>query len=197
MGSDSFISLLSCPSALVGECPVADVQMGGVTVTCLIDTGSMVSTITESFFNDHFRVLGCDQLRSCGWLQLKAANGLDIPYRGYLELDVEVLGKVLPSIGVLVVQDPPDSRLKTNKDSVPGLIGMNVLRCCLQEFFCQDGASLFTSWVNSPSHLGTCLISVSTLRGLFYVWCSRQGFDCPWVLYLCSSWIFKVCVSHL
>lgn len=151
MGSDSFISFLSCPSALVGECPVADIQMGGVTVTCLIDTGSMVSTITESFFNDHFRVLGCDQLRSCGWLQLKAANGLDIPYRGYLELDVEVLGKVLPSIGVLVVQDPPDSRLKTNKDSVPGLIGMNVLRCCLQEFFCQDGASLFTSGLTVPA----------------------------------------------
>ncbi|KAG1928789.1 interleukin-1 receptor accessory protein-like 1-A, partial [Pimephales promelas] len=102
MGSHSFTSLFPCPSALVGECPVADVRMNG----------------------------------------LKAANGLDIPYRGYLELDVEVLGKVLPSIGVLVVQDPPESRLKTSKDSVPGLIGMNVLRCCLQEVLTAPGSSI-------------------------------------------------------
>lgn len=124
---------------------MADVKMGGVTVTCLVDTGSMVSTITESFFQEHFQALGQDQLRSCGWLQLKAANGLDIPYRGYFELDIEVLGKVLPSIGILVVEDPPDSRSKAKKDAVPGLIGMNVLRGCLREMFCQGGSSLFTS----------------------------------------------------
>lgn len=100
-------------------------------VTCLVDTGSMVSTITETYFNKHFQALGQDQLHSCGWLQLKAANGLDIPYRGYLELDVEVLGKVLPSIGILVVQDPPDLGTREKKDPVSGLVGMNVLRCCL------------------------------------------------------------------
>lgn len=61
-------------------------------------------------------------------------------------MDVEVLAKVLPSIGVLVVQDPSESRSKTKKDSVPGLIGMNILRGCLKEFFCQDGTSLVTSF---------------------------------------------------
>lgn len=88
--------------------------------------------------------MGQDQLRSCGGLQLKAANGLDIPYRGYLEWDVEVLGNVFPSMGILVVQDPPDSAVKTKKDITPGLVGMNVLQCCLQEMFCQAGTRLFT-----------------------------------------------------
>lgn len=91
---------------------MADVKMEGVPIACLVDTGSMVSTVTESFFKEHFQVQGQDQLRSCGWLQLKAASGLDIPYRGYLELDLEVLGKVLPSVGILVVHDPPDSGSK-------------------------------------------------------------------------------------
>ncbi|KAK7918908.1 hypothetical protein WMY93_010192 [Mugilogobius chulae] len=48
----------------------------------------MVSTITESFFREHFEPWGPDRLRSCHWLQLRAANGLEIPYIGYLELDV-------------------------------------------------------------------------------------------------------------
>lgn len=119
--------------------------MGGVVVKCLVDTGSMVSTITEAFFKEHFQALGQEQLRSCGWLQLKAANGLDIPYRGYLELDVEVLGKVLPSMGILVVQDTLDTATREKKNAVPGLVGMNILRGCLQEMFCQEGPRLFTS----------------------------------------------------
>lgn len=34
----------------MGTCPVLSVIMGGVAVPCLIDTGSMVTTVTESFF---------------------------------------------------------------------------------------------------------------------------------------------------
>lgn len=97
---------------------MVDVKMGGVMVTCLVDTGSMVSTITETLFKEHFQLLGQDQLRSFGWLQLKAAYGLDIPYRDYLELDVEAMS---------------------------GLVGINILQGCLQEMFRQDSPSLFTS----------------------------------------------------
>ena len=42
----------------VGECPVATVRLGGVDVPCLLDSGSEVSTITEEFFNEHFRPQG-------------------------------------------------------------------------------------------------------------------------------------------
>ena len=59
-----------------------DASIGGVSVSCLVDTGSMVSTITESFFQEQFAHL--DRLRSCHWLQLRAANGLAIPHIGYL-----------------------------------------------------------------------------------------------------------------
>lgn len=34
------------PPELIGECPIVEVSMGGVTVPCLLDTVSMVSTIT-------------------------------------------------------------------------------------------------------------------------------------------------------
>lgn len=68
-------------------------MFGGVLISCLLDTGSMVSMITESFFELCFPPHIKEQLQPCSWLCLRAANGLEIPYRGYLELDVEVLRK--------------------------------------------------------------------------------------------------------
>lgn len=35
---------------LVGPCPMLSVKMSNVDVPCLVDTGSMVTTVTESFF---------------------------------------------------------------------------------------------------------------------------------------------------
>ncbi|TWW54816.1 hypothetical protein D4764_0122800 [Takifugu flavidus] len=99
----------------------------------------MVSTITESFFRAQFGFWGHDRLQSCQWLQLRAANGLAIPYVGYLELEVELCGKVIPCCGILVVKDPPGA------SSSPGILGMNVIRRCYQELFGVFGSSLFES----------------------------------------------------
>lgn len=103
----------------------------------------MVTTVTESFFHQCIQPQVKEVMRPCDWLQLKAANGLAIPYLGYLELDLEVLGKVLPKIGVLVVKDAPDPITKQQKKSVPGLLGMNAIRSCYEELFQEHGQHLF------------------------------------------------------
>lgn len=130
-------------SMLVGNCPVVDVTMGGVEVKCLLDTGSMVTTITESCFNAHFANVPQGSLRDCGWLGLKAANGLDIPYIGYLELDITILGKCMPRRGILVVHDAPDPHMKSQKAVIPGVLGMNVITGFYHELFEQHGSNLF------------------------------------------------------
>lgn len=79
---------------LMAPCPRIDVLMGGITVSCLLDSGSMVSTIPESFFVEHFAPWGKERPMSCNCLQLRAANGLCISYIGYLEIDVTLCGKV-------------------------------------------------------------------------------------------------------
>lgn len=118
--------------------------MGGVWVPCLVDTGSMVSTITESFFLQHFEPWGLDKLQSCNWLRLSAANGLAIPYVGYLELDVQLCGKLITRRGVLVVRDT-----FKGVSSIPGVLGMNIIKECYWELFVQHGPALF----NIPSVL--------------------------------------------
>lgn len=126
-------------SHLMSGCPQLVVQVGGVSVACLIDTGSMVSTITESYFLKYFEPWGQERLKRCQWLQLRAANGLTIPYLGYIELDVEICGKVMPECGILVVKDPPGGMCT----QVPGILGMNVLSRCYKELFGRHGQALF------------------------------------------------------
>lgn len=99
----------------------------------------LLSTISESFFRQHFEPWGQERLRSCHWLQLRAAKGLAIPYIGYLELEVQLCGKLMPHCGVLVVRDPPGGV----PAQVPGILGMNVIRKCYQELFGQHGLALF------------------------------------------------------
>ncbi|XP_056108553.1 uncharacterized protein LOC130086512 [Rhinichthys klamathensis goyatoka] len=128
------VGSVSTAANLMSSCPHIDILMGGHKVSCLLDTGSMVSTVTESFFFQHFKT---GSLQACRWLQLKAANGLAIPYLGYLELDVFLCGRVIPGCGVLVVKDPPGGA------SVPGVLGMNVISKCYELLFFQHGPALF------------------------------------------------------
>lgn len=127
-------------STLMSSCPTLEVVIGGVLVPFLLDTGSMVSTVTESFFLNQFEPWGQERLQSCHWLQLKAANGLAIPYIGYLELDVILCSKVIPYCGVLVVKDP-----QGGPPGVPGVIGMKVISRCYRKLFGAHGSALFFS----------------------------------------------------
>ena len=58
-------------------------------------------------------------------LTLRAANGLEIPHLGYLELTIEVHGVKVPRCGVLVLKDTPAATKQRHR--VPGLLETNVL----------------------------------------------------------------------
>ena len=103
---------------LVGSCPVVSCKLAGIPVKMLVDSGSMVTTISESFFNEHLRGRVDNPVDSSRFLKLRAANGLECPYSGYVILDLEILGQVITK-GVLVQKDDPKS--------YDGLLGTNFL----------------------------------------------------------------------
>lgn len=117
----------------------------------------MVSTIRESFFRKHFESWGPEKLQSCHWLQLQVANGLPIPYLGYLELEVELCGRTLPKCGLLIVTDPPDDAFPP----APGVLGMNILCRCYSTLFGQHGSALFnlTTVTEAPTQVMQALQS--------------------------------------
>ena len=98
-------------------------NIGNVDFSCIVDTGSRVTIITLSLLN---RIL-CEPSENClrdttSWLKLRAANGLELPYLGYVELPITVFGQELPACGVLVRPDDP-----VDDGKPPCLLGMNVL----------------------------------------------------------------------
>ena len=96
-------------------------EIAGVTLNCLFDSGSQISRVTESFYNEHLKKTSEVQ-DSTKWLKIKAGNHLPIPYIGYIVTDVEVCGKKLKDIGILVVKD------LGGKASTPGLVGCNIIK---------------------------------------------------------------------
>ena len=108
---------------LIGQCPVVNVFIQGVKTPCLIDTGSQVTTLTESYFRRHFDSKGTaihPPIQNCN---LVAANGLEIPYIGYIEVDLDICGRTIPKRGILIVND-------SRASAYQGLIGMNVIKDC-------------------------------------------------------------------
>lgn len=105
--------------SFIGECPAVEVTAEGVTIPCLLDTGSQVTLFSETFFKKHFNKQA-EEKTKIEWLKLKAANGLRIPYVGYAMLDFQIGGIKIPDRGVLIVSDEimgPEQ----------GLLGMNVI----------------------------------------------------------------------
>ncbi len=134
----------------IGKCPETTVVVGKeqVLMNCLVDTGAEVSTITESFFLEHWSQE--DTLDTTHWMRIIAMDGLAVPYVGYVELDVNVLGRTIPSAGFLVVKEVEHQGAREKKERVPGLIGSNILRFVHDELT----HSLGTTYLNDMSTLG-------------------------------------------
>lgn len=109
---------------MIGETPELCVTVAGVRIKCLIDSGANVSTVTESYF----KTSGLDKLcklKTIKWLEVKAANGKEIPYLGYFEADVNVGGVLVPRCGILVTNDTPFTL--NRKQTLPGVLGTNII----------------------------------------------------------------------
>ena len=93
-------------------------------MAALIDTGSEVSTITETWAFQHLGHLTLET----GFITLRAVNGAEVPYRGIMTVDVQLLGQHLQDVPFLVVKTPNGLVTQVRKQEVPVLLGMNVLK---------------------------------------------------------------------
>ncbi|KAL6489612.1 hypothetical protein MHYP_G00033530 [Metynnis hypsauchen] len=140
----------------IGKCPIVDLKLSGIPAHCLLDTGSQVSTITDKFFKEH---IGDSEnmLATTSWLKIAAANGLGIPYQGYVELEVETMGLKIPNCGFLVLKPSANSVV-----SEECIIGMNVICRCRQlvaaEFDSVLGGSLDSGWRTAFQQIQVCCI---------------------------------------
>uniref|UniRef100_A0A3Q1EKL9 Gypsy retrotransposon integrase-like protein 1 n=1 Tax=Acanthochromis polyacanthus TaxID=80966 RepID=A0A3Q1EKL9_9TELE len=118
------------PKGLIGSRCTVNIKIAGEEFSCLMDTGSQVTTIPVSFYNQHFT----DQpVKSLGeLLQVEGAAGQAVPYLGYVEMVVtfpsEFLGADFDVATLALVV--PDVRAY----QVPVLIGMNTLEPLYRQY---------------------------------------------------------------
>ena len=99
------------PKRLVGTKSTAQVTIKGEEVNCLLDTGSQVTTIPQSFYKQHLSEQDIKPLFNL--LEVEGAAGQSVPYLGYVELavtfpkelvgasvDVNTLALVIPDLEV-------------------------------------------------------------------------------------------------
>lgn len=139
------------PSRVVGRCPEVTVQLSGVEVLCLVDSGSEVSTVTESFFRSRFPHARLRETNS--WIRLNAANGLEIPCVGLIEVNVCIQGTDYGAHSVLIVKDPSGSSIVNRKTRVPGVIGCNILQSIGKQ--CEH--SLTDLWTAGLNDVASCV----------------------------------------
>lgn len=119
------------PRGLIGAKCTAQVNVAGVMCDYLLDTGSQVTAITKSFYNENLYSQPIHSLNDL--LEVEGADGQNVPYLGYVELtitfpkdfvgvDTEVLTLAL------IVPDLPS----TSQPSV--LIGTNTLDNLYKDF---------------------------------------------------------------
>lgn len=74
------------PKRLVGIKSTAQVTVRGEEVSCLLDSGSQVTTVPESFYKQHLSEQKIHPLHDL--LEVEGANGQLVPYFGYVEMTI-------------------------------------------------------------------------------------------------------------
>ena len=128
MESDSCGSNVADPGIqgeqLIGRAPIISCKFAGVSVPCLLDSGSQVTLLSEDFFNRCLRDQVGDPQDGLPFLTLRAANGQELPYLGYMELDVTMDDITVPKCGVLIQRK---GSTHTGDKGYQGILGTNIL----------------------------------------------------------------------
>ena len=122
------LNKLDVTHRLVGPANEETCLVEGVSCISLLDTGSMVTTISEPFYREHLGHLRLHPVESL--LKVTCANGVSLPYLGYVEVTFEFLpGINVPTEhGVLALVVPETEYHRR----VPVVIGTNLVIQCIR-----------------------------------------------------------------
>lgn len=110
------------PKGLVGTKCTTQIRIAGKKCTCLLDTGSQVTTIPKSYYDQHLSKQPIHSLNNL--LNVEGANGQAVPYLGYVEVTItfpkDFVGEDMevPTLALIVPDFPSQCNV---------LVGMNTL----------------------------------------------------------------------
>lgn len=124
---------IKLPRGLVGIKCTAQVIIAGKDTSCLLDTGSQVTTVPKSFYEQHLSDLTLHPLDDL--LEVEGANGQSVPYLGYIELSITFLNDFVGTdleVHTLALVIPP-LRSAVHEQVLVGTNTLDALYAKLQE----------------------------------------------------------------
>ena len=136
ISDDSKLSILH---QAVAPCPEININIKGKITTSLLDSGSIVTLMNESYFKEHIehRLLPSSGMynNSHNLFNLKGVEEGHVPLTRHFECDIEVGGQTVHRVGILVKKDKvPLNDSKGRSARTPALIGSNLISLVLNEF---------------------------------------------------------------
>ena len=141
----------------MATCPKINMGCGKKKIPSLLDSGSQVTLIHQSFLEQeilpHIKPSDGEKAKAHQLFQLTAANNKKLPISMYVELDLDFLGIVVPKVGVLITKEPNELLETHHKTKLPGMVGWNLIKLayevfvknygvlCLENFDCPTGVS--------------------------------------------------------
>ena len=116
----------------------------------LLDSGSVVTLMTQSYFEEHLRnsisdnTLGSAEAHQL--FNLKGAGENQIPLTKYFSCNISIEGMTIPEVGILVKTDCQLTTSKGVKTRLPVIVGCNLLRLATFKFirdYGEDALKLF------------------------------------------------------
>ena len=135
----------------VAPCPEIVMSIKGKPTRSLLDSGSEVTLVNESYYREHIehRLLPSSGSynNSHNLFSLRGVEEGHVPLSKHFECDIEVGGQLVHRVGILVKKDKiPLVDSKGRKAKTPALLGSNLIRIAVNEFcelFGEDCLRLF------------------------------------------------------
>ena len=135
----------------VAPCPEIVMSIKGKPTRSLLDSGSEVTLVNESYFKEHIEHRLLPSLgsynNSHNLFSLRGVEEGHVPLSKHFECDIEVGGQIVHRVGILVKKDKiPLVNSKGRKAKTPALLGSNLIRIAVNEFcetFGKDCLPLF------------------------------------------------------
>ena len=122
----------------MAPCLEIEIQIKNNNPKSLLDSSSMVTLMTESYFREHIKPLIADTQSGVAdahsLFNLKGASENNIPLSKYFTCDINIGGMTIPEVGILVKADRQLTTSKGTKARLPVIVGCNLFQLATLKF---------------------------------------------------------------
>ena len=134
----------------VAKCPKVSISRKGVQISSLLDSGSEVSLICQSYFKEHLlpriETPAGEKADAHILFNLTVANDGQLPMKNYINLDINFLGLKVPNVGSLILEEPNRVLDRKHQTKLQGIIGWNLICLTHKVFIEKYGGEKFNSF---------------------------------------------------